>query len=228
MHIDHDLLSLGLVDSSYHLDTIRQIKFNISKLILKLSENEINNTNIEIKDLKNTITEMNDKIKSFSEYDFIDSSDIQLYRDTIDNSKTKIEELEEYLKNGYYGEFESNKLQSNSFFNNGIVSGGLIWTSNSNYQYSNYYFDSYLDKQYVKVTFLDKKLNDETVNVYDDIFKSELGNYYLQTTDNNILYLKNVIKISEYNNDDEDSKLHKWYYEKISSHIRSQKLKKLL
>ena len=69
------------------------------------------------------------------------------------------------------------------------------------------YYDEY-EKQTIKI------------EVIDDVFKSELGNYYLSSNDGNIP-LNNVIDIEK------DSKLYKWYQEMYHNFNRERKLKRI-
>jgi len=205
--------------------------FEISKLKLNLSDNELKIKNDEIENINNQIRNINDKIKSFGEYDFIDCSDIDNLRDSIVEHKNKINDIKEYIENGYYGEFEGINIKSFFSSPNIFSSSGLIWNTTIGGMHNNHVFGSYNDsikKTYVAVTILKNDLSEDTINVYDDIFKSELGNYYLQTLNNDIVYLKKVIAIDDDNSNDEKSKLHKWYYTTIEKYIRTQKLKKLL
>ena len=78
------------------------------------------------------------------------------------------------------------------------------------------------------ISIIDDNLDDQTVKVCDDVFKSKLGNLYLITKNNEILYLSKVINIEEKTDNDNDSKLYKWYELENKNYLRKQKIKKIL
>jgi len=73
----------------------------------------------------------------------------------------------------------------------------------------------------IKVKYMKDSTDIKDYMVIDDIFKSELGNYYLMMPDGTPLDLNRIIEI------DEDSNVGKWYGEMCQKFVREAKLKRI-
>lgn len=79
-----------------------------------------------------------------------------------------------------------------------------------------------IHQKIITVTYYDEcEKQSFQIEVIDDVFKSELGNYYLSSLSNGNISLNNVIDIEE------NSNLYKWYQEMCKKFNREQKLNRI-
>jgi len=108
---------------------------------------------------------------------------------------------------------------------NGYSTTGL-WQTQAMSQSS---YDNILNRMViVKTISNDNILEYKNYIVIDDVFESYLGQLYLYTSNQSILYLNRVIEINELNDFDEESKLSKWFTKNNQNYIRGKKLNKII
>jgi hypothetical protein len=132
------------------------------------------------------------------------------YRDIIKSELRKREQ-----ESSYIDQFDwSNILNSNGIWSQSASNGNVTWYQNIT--------KNNIHQKMITVTYYDEyEKQSFQIEVIDDVFKSELGNYYLSSLSNGNISLNNVIDIEE------NSNLYKWYQGMYQKFNRTQKLNRI-
>ena len=204
-------------------------KQQISDLKLKLNDNEINDINEKIDKKILMIIELKEKIDILLKTDFKNITKVYDTIQSIYENEKDLKKLKNKLEteNQYTGNYNHSNINygwgtiTSTATNSTLIGGSGLWQpigiqtdiDNVNIEIYNTVYESY------------------SYQVLDDVFKSELNNYYLiSATDNSIFYLNRIYNIDEKlnNNSDKDSKLKIWFDNKNRSHDRKEKMKKII
>jgi hypothetical protein len=202
---------------NFDIDKIKDYTEEDLKIFQSIEEKNIESTEelfknylkVPFKDDKKT-QQLLDKISSHKSY-----------KDMIKKELREREQKKssEYIWTDIFNIKLDPKLYNNTLWYNNTPS----WSQNYINQLSNIsnITKNNIHQKMITVTYYDDcEKQSIQIEVLDDVFKSELGNYYLTSNDGNIP-LNNVIGIEE------DSKLYKWYQEMCKKFNREQKLNRI-
>ena len=238
----------------YPSNTLETKTIKVDELTFYLSEQEIKILEQKIDDKRQKIEEHRAYIKSAISHDFKNTEKVSDYLSDIRVLENDIIELDKQISSGKQHHKISDIGRIHVGYNQSLMAGATLnWGGSGLYSTGSYGTYNYgglgnivtngyvngnftmgvdvanKEQDNVDVIYLTEELNENNLSVIDDLFKSEFGNLYLLTTGGDILYLKYIIDVNEFLNNDEekDSKLYKWFNTKNRNYTRKQKIDKL-
>lgn len=178
--------------------------------------------NIEEKNIEST----EELFKNYLRVPFKDDKKIQQLLDKISSHKSYRNIIKSELRKREQESSYIEQFNWSTILNSNVKLDPYVWYSNmnNNPSYINQLSSNIKNNIYQKmitVTYYDEyEKQSIQIDVLDDVFKSELGNYYLISNNGNIP-LNNVIDIEK------DSNLYKWYQGMYQKFNREQKLNRI-